>query len=158
MAKRPSSAKPARPARRASRLTPGVSFALRALLAGAIAAIAWPTLSVGYVALLKGLSAVLGGVFGVTVTAGPAGASWWLVPAIAVIAAARASLGRRAAAVALTLGASLLADALLGVIAALAGLSPETTQALYAAVQAVLPFAAVLVFAGGRPASLWGGR
>ena len=64
-----------------------------------------------------------------TVEAGPAGASWWLVPAVALIAASRESVLSRVAGVALTLAASLLADTILGVGAALAGITPQATQA-----------------------------
>lgn len=117
----------------------------------------WPYFSAGYERVLLAVAPGLAGRMGLSLLAGPAGASAWLVTPLALILASVATRGRRAAGVGLTLLVSLVADIAVLLAANSLGASAEHSVAAYRAVQAVLPFAAVVVFCQGRPSSLWAG-
>lgn len=117
--------------------------------------LAWQYFSAGYERVLLLAAPSLAGRLGLSLLAGPAGASAWLVTPLALILGSTASPGRRAAAVGLTLAASLLADVAVLLVANALGGSAEQSVAAYRSIQAILPFAAVVVFCKGRPSSLW---
>jgi hypothetical protein len=117
----------------------------------------WPYFSDGYERVLLAVAPRVAGLVGLHLAAGPAGASAWLVTPLALMLGASASIGRRAAAVGLTLVAALTADVMVLLLANSLGGSIEQSMAAYRSVQAILPFAVVIIFCKGRPSTLWTG-
>ena len=130
-------------------------FALRALAALLVATAAWGVLSPAYLAVLRVVATLAGSAVGAAVHRGPAGASPWLIPAVALLAASVARPRRIVLALTSLITASLLADAVLVVVATASGLAPSTADIVYQAAAALIPLAAVVIFTGGRPDALW---
>jgi hypothetical protein len=120
----------------------------------ALSAVFLPASS-AYLAALKALANGTASILGLVVTSGPQGLSAWLLPAFAVLLAARVPWRHRLGAVAALLAASLVLD--IGIVVAVAAvrLSPAAAQPVYAAAQALLPFLGVIAFTRGDSRRLW---